>query len=202
VPLFGRKTSKRAAKRDIEKVTKAPALDPLANLTMTLTDDTAEFTGRDGAKVAVHGFDLECNGAGLPLSDDGPVDNRVYYFRVAGVSHHQAAAQSDSFTPLSQVFLVREPSNTHDPNAIQVLGKSRECAGYVPTGAAVQMSSLMQQIGTTVVAATVTKTFGAHGKRVAIEVLSGIERTIELIGKVHVDDGAVLPADDQWKLKD
>ncbi len=202
MPLFGRKTSKRAARRDIGKATKAPALDPLAHLTMTLTDDTAEFTGRDGAKVAVHGFDLQCNGTGLPLSDDGPVDDRVYYFRVAGVSHHQAAAQSDSFTPLSQVFLVREPSNTHDPNAIQVVGKSRECAGYVPTGAAVRMSSLMQQIGTTVVAATVTKTFGAHGKRVAIEVLSGIERTIELTGTVHVDDGAELPADDRWKLKD
>jgi hypothetical protein len=167
---------------------------------MTLTDDTAELTGRDGAKVAVHGFDLECDEAGLPLNDDGPVDIRVYYFRVAGVAHHQAAAQSDSFTPMSQVFLVHETSNADDPNAIQVLGHARECAGYVPRGAAAAMSSLMKRIGTPVVAGTVTKNFSAHGKRVAIEVLSGIERSIELVGTVHVADEVELPADDQWKL--
>ena len=200
--LFGRKTSKPAARRTTAIPAK-PAVPPLSNLELTLTDDTAKFRGRDGNDVAVHGFDLEYhNGRGLPLNDDGPVDDRVYYFRVAGVAHHQVAAQSDSFTPLSQVFLVRELSNTHDPNAIQVLGKTRECAGYVPSGAAAQMTSLMQRIGTTVVAATVTKTFGAHGKRVAIEVLSGIDRNIELVGKVHVDDDAELPADDRWKLKD
>ena len=199
MPLFGHKAHKSATQRAAAEPLPLP---PLANLTMILTDDTAEFTGRDGAKVAVHGFDLECNGAGLPLSDDGPVDDRVYYFRVAGVSHHQAAAQSDNFTPMSQVFLVREPSNADDPNAIQVLGQAHECAGYVPTGAAATMSSLMKRIGTPVVAGVVTKNFGAHGKRVAIEVLSGIERSIEVVGTVHVDDGAELPSDEQWKLKD
>jgi hypothetical protein len=82
-----------------------------------------------------------------------------------------------------------------------VLSQTRECVGYVPRGVATQMSALMKRIGTTVVAATVTKTFNAHGKRTAIEVLSGIERNIELVGTVHVEDDAQLPSDDQWKLR-
>jgi len=152
--------------------------------------------------LGIHGFDLEYHsGKGLPLSDDGPVDDRVYYFRVAGMAHHQVAAQSDSFTPLSQVFLVREPTNAYDPNAIQVLSQTRENVGYVPRGAAAQMAALMKRVGTTVVAATVTKTFNAHGKRTAIEVLTGVNRNIELVGTVHVEDDAQLPSDDQWKLR-
>jgi hypothetical protein len=111
------------------------------------------------------------------------------------------AAQSDSFTPMSQVFLVREPSNAHDPNAIQVLGRAGECIGYVPAGAAAKMSSLMKRIGTTVATATVTKSVSAHGKRTAIEILSGIERDIEMVGTVYVEDEAKVPSDDQWKLK-
>jgi len=147
VPLFGRKAPK-PAKQVVAASPKAKpsTLPPLPRLGLTLTDDTAEFRGRGGEVVVVHGFDLEYkNGAGLPLSDDGAVDHRVYYFRVAGVAHHQVAAQSDSFAPLSQVFLVREPSNPADPNAIQVLSPTRECVGYVPRGAAAQMSALCKR---------------------------------------------------------
>ena len=102
---------------------------------------------------------------------------------------------------MSQVFLVREPSNAHDPNAIQVLGRAGECIGYVPAGAAAKMSSLMKRIGTTVATATVTKSVSAHGKRTDIEILSGIERDIEMVGTVYVEDEAKVPSDDQWKLK-
>jgi hypothetical protein len=198
VPLFGRKSPKPAKPVAPAK----PAVPALPNLELTLIEDTAQFRGRDGDFVDVHGFELAWpDGTGFPLSDDGPVDDRVYYFRVAGVTHHQATAQSDSFTPMSQVFLVPEPSNQYDPYAIQVLGAARECIGYVPSGLAPQVSSLMKRVGKSAVAATITKTFIAHGKRTAIEVLVGIERNIELDGKVHIDDDAELAIDDQWKRK-
>lgn len=180
---------------------KAPA-KPLPVLHLTLIEDTAEFDGRDGP-VSVHGFDLQYpNGSGVPLSDDGPVEERVYYFRVAGISHHQANAQGPNFAPRSQVFLVREPTNTHDPNAIQVLGQKRQFIGYVPSGAAASMATLMKQVGASVAVGMVTKTFGAHGKRNAIEVMAAIERNIEMTGEVEVDDEDVGTSDDDlWKLQ-
>jgi hypothetical protein len=189
VALFGR------------KVAKAPVA-LLPRLELTLIDDTAEFEGHDGP-VAVHGFNLDDeSGERLCLSDDGPIGDRLYYFRVAGLMHHQAAAQGEHFTPMSQVFLVREPTNVHDPNAIQVLGQGREFIGYVPREAAVSMSALMKRIGTPVVAGMVTNSFSSHGKRNAVEILSAIERDIGLTGTVTVDEGDDdSPPDDAWRLK-
>jgi hypothetical protein len=176
---------------------------PLPDLALTLIDHTSEYRGHDGGIVTVCGFDLQYrNGTDLVPSDYVPVANRVYYFRVAEVKYHETAAQSDSFTPLSQVFLVQEPSNAHDPNAIQVLGRAGECIGYVPKGAAAKMSSLMNQVGTTVVTATVMKSLGTNGKRTAVVVLAGIERDIEMVGTLYVEAGAEPPSDDQRRLKD
>jgi hypothetical protein len=201
MPLFGHKSPKPTKQPAVAVPATPPPVPPLPNLQLALIDDTCKSSGRGGG-LSIHGFDLEYpNGKGLPLNADGPVDERVYYFRVAGVAHHEATAQSDSFTPLSQVYLVREPTNAYDPNAIQVLSQTRENVGYVPRGAAAQMAALMKRVGTTVVAATVTKTFNAHGKRTAIEVLAGVNRNIELVGTVNVDDDAQLSSDDQWKLK-
>ncbi len=175
---------------------------PLPDLALTLIDHTSEYRGRDGV-VSVCGFDLQYrNGTDLIPSDYVPVANRVYYFRVAEVKYHETAAQSDSFTPLSQVFLVQEPSNAHDPNAIQVLGRAGECIGCVPKGAAAKMSSLMNQVGTTVVTATVIKSFSANGKLTSVVVLAGIERDIEMVGTLYVEAGAEPPSDDQRRLKD
>jgi hypothetical protein len=100
------------------------------------------------------------------------------------------------------VSLVRDPTNAHDPNAIQVLGRAGECIGYVPKGAAAKMSSLMKQIGTAVATAPVIKSFSTNGKRTAVVVLAGIERDIDLVGTLYVEAGAEPPSDDQRKLKD
>ena len=203
MPSFVHKTPKPAEEHAVAKPAKQLAVTPLPDLALTLVDHTSTFRGPDGGVVTVHGFDLEYrNGIGMHPSDFGPVDDRVYYFRVAGVKYHETAAQSDSFTPMSQVLLVREPSNAHDPNAIQVIGRAGECIGYVPAGAAAKMSSLMKRIGTAVATATVTKSFSAHGRRTSIEILSGVERDIEMTGTVYLEDEAEVPSDDRWKLKD
>lgn len=188
MPLFGRKPAKRG-------------VEPLPRLELKLIEDAAEFDGRDGA-VEVHGFDVEYpSGEALCLSDDSPVDKHVYYFRVAGLMHHQAAAQSENFAPTSQVFLLREPTNPHDPNAIQVLGQAREMIGYVPAEAAASMAAIMTLQGMTVALGAVTKVFKAHGKRNAVEILAGINRDIGLSGTVDDGDGKELGGDDLWRLK-
>ncbi len=187
----------------VAKPAKQLAVVPLPDLALTLIDHTSAYRGRDGGIVTVCGFDLQFrNGTDLTPSDYVPVANRVYYFRVAEVKYHEMAAQSDSFTPLSQVFLVRDPLNAHDPNTIQVLGRASECIGYVPKGAAAKMSSLMKQIGTTVATATVIKSLSTNGKRTAVVVLAGIERDIEMVGTLYVEAGAEPPSDDQRRLKD
>jgi hypothetical protein len=187
----------------VAKPAKQLALVPLPDLALTLIDHTSEYRGREGGVVTVQGFDLEYrNGTNLAPSDYVPVANRVYYFRVADVKYHEMAAQPNSFNPLSQVFLIRDPTNAHDPNAIQVLGRAGECIGYVPKGAAAKMSSLMNHVGTTVVTATVIKSFSTNGKRTAVVVLAGIERDIEMVGTLYVEAGAEPPSDDQRRLKD
>jgi hypothetical protein len=202
VPPVGRRAPTSVKQLAVAKPAKQLAVVPLPDLALTLIDHTSEYRGRDGV-VSVCGFDLQYrNGTDLIPSDYVPVANRVYYFRVAEVKYHETAAQSDSFTPLSQVFLVQEPSNAHDPNAIQVLGRAGECIGCVPKGAAAKMSSLMNQVGTTVVTATVMKSFSTNGKRTAVVVLAGIERDIEMVGTLYVEAGAEPPSDDQRRLKD
>jgi hypothetical protein len=49
--------------------------------------------------------------------------------------------------------------------------------------------------------AGVTKTFAAHGKRNAIEVICAIGYDISMIGTVSVDDDD-SGTDDLWRLKD
>ena len=202
MPPVGRRAPTSVKQLAVAKPAKQLAVVPLPDLALTLIDHTSEYRGRDGV-VSVCGFDLQYrNGTDLIPSDYVPVANRVYYFRVAEVKYHETAAQSDSFTPLSQVFLVQEPSNAHDPNAIQVLGRAGECIGCVPKGAAAKMSSLMNQVGTTVVTATVMKSLSTNGKRTAVVVLAGIERDIEMVGTLYVEAGAEPPSDDQRRLKD
>ena len=203
MPPVGRRAPTSVKQLAVAKPAKQLAVVPLPDLALTLIDHTSEYRGRDGGVVTVRGFDLQYrNGTDLVPSDYVPVANRVYYFRVAEVKYHETAAQSDSFTPLSQVFLVQEPSNAHDPNAIQVLGRAGECIGCVPKGAAAKMSSLMNQVGTTVVTATVIKSFNANGKLTSVVVLAGIERDIEMVGTLYVEAGAEPPSDDQRRLKD
>ena len=202
MPPVGRRAPTSVKQLAVAKPAKQLAVVPLLDLALTLIDHTSEYRGRDGV-VSVCGFDLQYrNGTDLIPSDYVPVANRVYYFRVAEVKYHETAAQSDSFTPLSQVSLVQEPSNAHDPNAIQVLGRAGECIGYVPKGAAAKMSSLMNQVGTTVVTATVMKSSSANGKLTSVVVLAGIERDIEMVGTLYVEAGAEPPSDDQRRLKD
>jgi hypothetical protein len=60
----------------------------------------------------------------------------------------------------------------------------------------------MNQVGTTVVTATVMKSSSANGELTSVVVLAGIERDIEMVGTLYVEAGAEPPSDDQRRLKD
>lgn len=133
----------------------------------------------DGHKVTVDGFSLtKRDGSPVCLSDDWPINDRVFYFRVAGVMHHQAGAQSPAFAQPSQVVLVPEPTNPNDPNAIRVTGHDGFFAGYVPRTIAAVMCGLLGQ-GGRVCAGLVTRTYATSQGRNAIEVLAACDRDID-----------------------
>jgi hypothetical protein len=173
-------------------------LPPLPQLDLALSDDTVSGWGSHH-ELDIHGFDVELpSGDPLHPSEDGPVADRVFFFRVAGVSHY-LAAQSDSFVPMAQVFLQREPNNPHDPMAIQVLGHDLKCAGYVPANLAVQMSALLDAIGGKGTLGIVTKTYVARGSRNAIEVVAAVERVVTFAGTVDDQEQDPGAPDDRWR---
>ena len=68
----------------------------------------------------------------------------LWSFAVRGMSHYEGAAMRGDFTPGSLVQLVREPDNSHDPNAIAVYtAGARTLAGYVPRGYARRLAKVL-----------------------------------------------------------
>jgi len=109
------------------------------------------------------------------------------------------AAQSKAFVPGAEILLAREPANTHDPNAVQVIDAHRNCVGYVPRGAAAQMSALLDSIGGEGTVGVVTKTYTVGGVRKGMDVLAAVERVIEMAGKVEGKEPG--GSDDGWRRK-
>ena len=67
-------------------------------------------------------------------------DERIRVIKVAGTSYRAEALQDDAFAPGSELVLVPEPENEHDPNAIAVFDAQRRLqAGYVPAETAAQL---------------------------------------------------------------
>jgi hypothetical protein len=66
---------------------------------------------------------------------------------VAGTSYRADALQDDAFAPGSELALVPEPENEHDPHAIAVWDAARRLqAGYVPADVAVELDLPLQAL--------------------------------------------------------
>lgn len=168
-------------------------MPPLPPFQAILTDDRHTFEGREHRDVTVDGFELaRPDGSPLLLSSDGPVEQRVFYFRVTGVGHHQGGAQSTSFAPLSQIYLLREPANEADPNALRVVGEDAAFAGYVPRELAAIISPMVDRASIKGTSGVVTRTFATARGRNAIEVLAVVGRNIDLRATFE-DDGHYQP---------
>jgi HIRAN domain len=66
---------------------------------------------------------------------------------VAGTSYRGEALQDDAFAPGSELTLVAEPDNEHDPHAIAVWDAAQRLqAGYVPADVAPQLALPLQAL--------------------------------------------------------
>lgn len=63
-------------------------------------------------------------------------------FLIAGLQHRCSKAALEQFRENDSVVLVREPSNPHDPNAVQVRRLGRH-VGYLPRDLAMQVAPCM-----------------------------------------------------------
>jgi hypothetical protein len=66
----------------------------------------------------------------------------LHSFLIRGTSYHRAGLTAGRFSPGTQLRLVREPDNPHDPNAIAVYSQDNK-AGYVPASRAKVLAKLM-----------------------------------------------------------
>jgi hypothetical protein len=66
---------------------------------------------------------------------------------VAGASYRGDALQDDAFAPGSELALVAEPENEHDPNAIAVWDATRRVqVGYLPADVAAELALPLQAL--------------------------------------------------------
>lgn len=68
----------------------------------------------------------------------------LWSFTLRGGGYHESALKRGDFRPGSEVRLVREPDNPHDPNAIAIYAAgARDLSGYVPRGYAKRLAKLI-----------------------------------------------------------
>lgn len=141
---------------------------------LKLLPDDGSFSG-DGAEIEVRGFEVSTlDGQVLYLSDTGPVIEGLFYFRLAGATHHKDVNQLDGDLG-QQIFVMQEPKNPQDPDAIQVFHQGN-LVGYVPAKLAPTM--LPHLIPTKVLdghnrgsMGMIVKTFHKRGRVVGAELL-------------------------------
>ncbi len=87
-----------------------------------------------------------------------------YYTYVAGISYGNRIQNLRTLKEGDAVFLIREPQNPHDPNAVKVLSLEYLEIGYVPRDIAVSISKILDDLGGEQ-KATVSRITGSLDKR-------------------------------------
>lgn len=81
---------------------------------------------------------------------DYPADSGLESIEVVGESYHMDGLQDLGFKPGSRVWLVPEPTNPYDRNAVAVFSHDRQSqAGYIPTEEAPRMLRRIKEGGFT-----------------------------------------------------
>ena len=155
----------------------AAVQEPLKALVLRVEPDDGSFSGDNGTEIVVRGHRVFTpDGQMLSHSEDGEVAEGIFYFRIAGATHHRAADKLDGDT-FSQVLLRHRPDNAHDPNAIEILNQSGgEVIGFVPAKLAPHMLPALITVTsngetTTGSVGLVAKTFLRGGRVIGGEVL-------------------------------
>jgi|NGEPerStandDraft_6_1074524.scaffolds.fasta_scaffold113973_2 hypothetical protein len=165
--LFGRKKA-------------AAVEEPLKKVVVRIESDDGSFNTSNDDEIVVHGYRVFApDGQLLEHSDLGEVTEGIFYFRLAGATHHRAADELDG-DAFSQVLLRHRPDNPHDPNAIEILNQhGMEVVGFVPAKLAPKMIPGLMTITdhgetTTGTMGIVVKTFQRGGRVIGGEIISGV----------------------------
>lgn len=157
------------------KKSDAKPAEKVQMINLRLLDDEGSFSSDGNTEIEVRGFEVgTADNEMLYLSESGPVIEGLYYFRLAGATFHKGANRLDGNLG-QEILVVHEPTNPHDPNAIQVLFDS-EIVGYVPAELAKRMIDSLTTAkfnGKNFKGSQgmVTKTFHKRGRVVAAELL-------------------------------
>jgi hypothetical protein len=118
----------------------AADVEPLKTVLLKVEPDDGSFTIDNDQEIEVRGFRvITTDGLVLEHTESGQIVEGIFYFRLAGATHHRGADKLDG-DATSQVLLLHQPDNPHDPNAIEVLDQhGGEPAGFVPAALAPKM---------------------------------------------------------------
>ena len=157
------------------KKAEAKPAEPVKMIEVKLLDDDGSFNGDNGGEIEVRGFQVSTtDGELLYLSDSGPTIEGLFYFRLAGATHHKDSKSLDGDLG-QEILVVHEPTNPHDHNAIQIFFQSQP-VGYVPAQLAPKMLSYLVPVNTKgthskISQGMVVKTFHKRGQVVGAELL-------------------------------
>lgn len=156
-------------------------------VTEILTDgaDNEPFMGHEGDLLAPAGLRLLTDEHDLIRPDnDGMILPGVFHFKVAGISHRRDAGRAASFVPKAQLFVLHEPTNRVDPNAIRVILGDGLHIGYVP---ATLCGSMLPRLLETPMGrgapGVITRTFSTGGVVVGAEAIVAIGVELRLATK-------------------
>ena len=145
---------------------------PVQALPIWLLPNEGSFEA-DNGEITYKGFDpffdSECLRP-LLLDQSQPGEPHIFYCRAVGVTHHPGDLQRPAFDVAAGIYLIPEPDNPVDPNAIAVKGLAGNApltAGYVPRNVAQLLHPMIGEGGNGIV----LKTFSQHGRRIALRIL-------------------------------
>jgi len=158
-------------------------LDLTTPIKLSCFRDEDSFETHEGTTVHVHGYSLIWGDRSLSR-DEWPklYPLHVFAFRVAGITYHQQAANANAFVAGKAILLEREPTNSHDANAIRVMSQDRKHhAGFVPKEIAALMAPVMDAARISRALGGVLKTYSVEHHRHGIEVVAAAGRELDLV---------------------
>jgi len=164
------------------KKRRAPETQPFAadSITIYLADDGQAFDPTEDVHITIDGFspylDEELT---IPLEEnqEGLAADRIVYSRIVGGTHHEVDLNNSVFDVGSQIGIVHEAANSHDPNAMAVCGvanKTIYTAGYLPRTLAAVLAPLVPPEDP--FNAMVIETVSRGGTRIGLKIIGTVGR--------------------------
>ena len=165
-----------------KKPQKIPDPQPLAGdaITIYLADDGRAFDPNENVHITIEGYSPYLHEElTIPLEEnqEGLAADRIVYSRIVGGTHHEVDLNNAVFDVGSEIGVVHEAANSHDPNAMAVCrisNKTIYTAGYLPRTLAGVLAPLVPP-GDPFNAAVI-ETVARGGKRIGLKIVGTVGR--------------------------